>query len=127
MNASPSGTTTISENWEPIASASDTPSKVIRRQFHSTTSRGAYSVCATAMLVKIAPKAPQAAPVSGSANHTDAARMIPGEKQYSVSAIYPPSFPKRRRATYHTEAPSITPKNRNGARASHPQYHSDSD
>ena len=38
-------------------------------------------MCATAIPVKMVPKAPQAAPVSGSANQTEAARIIPGEKQ----------------------------------------------
>ena len=71
----------ISENCEPTASASDNPSSTMRRQFHSTTSRGAYRVWATAMAVKIAPNAPQAAPISGSADQTALARMIPGEKQ----------------------------------------------
>ena len=81
MNASAAGTTTISENCEPTASASDKPSSMMRRQFHSTTSRGAYKVWATAMAVKMAPNAPQAAPTSGSANHRAQERTIPGEKQ----------------------------------------------
>ena len=42
MNASATGTTTISENCEPTASASDNPSSTMRRQFHRITSRGAY-------------------------------------------------------------------------------------
>ena len=68
MNASAIGSTTIRGNCEPTASASDNPSSTIRRQFHKITSRGAYNVCATAMAVKMAPKAPQAAPISGSAD-----------------------------------------------------------
>ena len=81
MNASATGTTTIRENCEPTASASDKPSSMMRRQFHSTTSRGAYKVWATAMAVKMAPNAPQAAPASGSANHRAQERRMPGEKQ----------------------------------------------
>ena len=60
----------ISENCDPTAMASETPSSTMRRQFHSTTSRGAYSVCATAMAVKMVPKAPQAATISGSVCQT---------------------------------------------------------
>ena len=81
MNASVRGTITISENWHPTARASESPSKMIRRQFHSTTSRGAYKVCATAIAVKIAPKVPHAAPISGCADHSVLARIIAGEKQ----------------------------------------------
>ena len=77
MNARAAGTTTISENCEPTARASDSPNNTMRRQFHRTTSRGAYRVWATAMAVKMAPKAPQAAPTSGSANHRAQERTIP--------------------------------------------------
>ena len=75
------GTTTTRENWEPTASTRDSASNKMRRQFHKITSRGAYRVWATAMAVKIAPNAPQAAPVSGSAEKTALARRMPGEKQ----------------------------------------------
>src|SRR5437899_975442 len=81
MNPNASGTTTIRENCDPTASASDNPSNTILRQFHSTTSRGAYSVWATAIAVNTAPKAPQAAPISGSTSHMLALRKIAGEKQ----------------------------------------------
>ncbi len=81
MNASATGTTTINENWEPTASTSDSASSKMRRQFHKITSRGAYNVWATAMAVKIAPNAPQAAPTSGSAEKSELARRMPGEKQ----------------------------------------------
>ena len=81
MKASAAGTTMTSENCEPTARASDNPSSAMRRQFHKMTSRGAYNVWATAMAVKIAPNAPQAAPTSGSANHRAQERAIPGEKQ----------------------------------------------
>ena len=81
MNASASGSTTIKGNCEPTASATDNPNSKIRRQFHKITSRGAYNVWATAMAVKMAPKAPQAAPISGSADQMAAERTIPGEKQ----------------------------------------------
>ena len=53
----------------------------MRRQFQTTTSRGAYKVCATAMAVKIAPNAPHAAPISGCANQSALARRMAGEKQ----------------------------------------------
>src|SRR5215472_4958591 len=79
------------------------------------------------MAVKIAPKAPQAAPVSGSANQPADARMIPGEKQYSVRAMKPPALQYSRRATYHRDAPSRTPNSSAGARANHPQYGNDCD
>ena len=57
------------ENCDPTAMLSEIPRSKIRRQFHSTTSRGAYSVCATAMAVKIVPKAPHAVAISGSVCH----------------------------------------------------------
>jgi len=78
-------------------------------------------VCATAIAVKIVPKVPHAAPISGCANQRDVARMIPGEKQYNDIAVYPPAFPYNRRATYQREAPSNAPKIKYGACASHPQ------
>src|SRR5437667_10169639 len=114
MNASVTGRTTISENCDPTASARDKPRSRMRRQFHSTTSRGAYKVCATAMAVKIVPKVPQTAPISGCATHNEVAQMIPGEKQYNDSAVYPPAFPYKRRATYHNDAPSNAPNTRYG-------------
>src|SRR4029077_12931885 len=114
------------ENCEPTAIASDVPSSIIRRQFHSTTSRGAYSVCATAIAVNTAPNAGHAAPISGSVCHTALAWIIAGEKQYNVSATNPPAFPHSRRATYHSDAPSNIPQARNGSRGSHRQYTSDS-
>src|SRR6202022_583695 len=61
------------------------------------------------MAVKIAPKAPQAAPISGSADQMALPRMMAGEKQYRASATYPPALPNRRRATYQIEAPSNRP------------------
>ena len=36
----------------------------MRREFQSTTSRGAYSVCATAIAVKMVPNAPHTPPIS---------------------------------------------------------------
>src|ERR1051326_6208184 len=84
------GTTTSSENWDPTAMARETPSSTIRRQFQSTTSRGAYNVCATAIAVKIVPKAPQATTISGSVCQAALDWIREGEKQYRVSAIKPP-------------------------------------
>src|SRR6266496_682406 len=120
------GAATSKENCDPIARAREIPSSKILRQFHSTTSRGAYKVWATAIAVKMIPKVPHAAPISGCANQSAVARMIPGEKQYSESAVYPPALPYKRRATYHNEAPSSAPKIRYGACASHPQWRRES-
>ena len=110
MNASATGTTTTSENWEPTASASDNPSSTMRRQFHRTTSRGAYSVWATAMAVKIAPNAPQAAPTSGSADQSALARIDAGRETVKSQSNVSPGIAEKRRATYHREAPSSSPK-----------------
>ncbi len=71
----------IMENCEPTAMASETASNMMRRQFQRTTSRGAYRVWATAMAVKIAPKDPQAARISGSVCQTALAWIMDGEKQ----------------------------------------------
>jgi len=35
------GTTTIMENWDPMEIAREIPSNTMRRQFQTTTSRGA--------------------------------------------------------------------------------------
>src|SRR5579859_1171444 len=120
------GTTTSSENCDPMAMARETPSSTIRRQFQSTTSRGAYNVCATAIAVKIVPNAPQVATISGSVCQTALAWISEGEKQYRVRAMNPPVFPQRRRATYHKEAPRNMPQARNGSRGSHRQIGADS-
>src|SRR5512132_28980 len=80
-NSKAIGTKMMRENWHPTAIAKDSPSSRMRRQFHSTTSRGAYKVCATAIAVKTAPKAPHAAATSGGANQPELARRIAGEKQ----------------------------------------------
>jgi len=61
--------------------ASETPSSTMRRQFQSTTSRGAYKVCATAMAVKMVPNAPHAARISGSVCQPALACISEGEKQ----------------------------------------------
>ena len=82
-----------SENCVPAASATDNPSSRIRREFHRMTSRGAYNVCATAMPVKTMPNAPQTPLISPKLSVPAVPRIIPGEKQYSVSAMYPPAFP----------------------------------
>src|SRR5581483_997532 len=87
MKASAIGISHHSENCDPTASVNERPSSRMRRQFQSTTSRGAYNVCATAMAVKIAPNAPHAAPISGGADHSELLRITPGEKQYSTSAM----------------------------------------
>src|SRR5581483_2453561 len=73
------------------------------------------------MAVKIAPNAPHAAPVSGSANQMAPLRIMPGAKQYRTSATNPPASPYNLRATYQRDPPSRTPKPTNGARASQPQ------
>ena len=44
-------------------------------------------MCATAIAVKIVPKVPQAAPISGCANQRDVARMIP-ERSSTTTARY---------------------------------------
>src|SRR5947207_3211522 len=87
MNSRARGTTIISENWLPAARVNDSASRMIRCQFHNTTSRGAYKVWATAIAVNIAPNAPQAAGPSGCAAHKLLTRSTPGAKQYSTSAI----------------------------------------
>ena len=81
MNASAAGIVITSENCVPTASGSESPSKRIRRQFQSTTSRGAYKVCATAIAVKMVPNAPQAAAISRCVNPSALPPIIPGEKQ----------------------------------------------
>ena len=65
MNSSAGNSRIQKENCAPTQIAMESPSSRIRRQFHRTTSRGAYSVCATAMLVKIRPKPPQAPTMDG--------------------------------------------------------------
>src|SRR5207247_11384283 len=62
-------------------SASDNPSSRIRRQFQSTTSRGAYSVCATAIAVHTAPNAPHTPPISPRLCAPATLTIIAGEKQ----------------------------------------------
>src|SRR5579862_2838809 len=86
MKAIVNGKRTTSENRQPIANANDNPSNRMRRQFHSTTSRGAYNVCATAIAVNTAPKVPQAAPISGCVIQRVLFRRIKGEKQYNTKA-----------------------------------------
>ncbi len=107
-------TTATSENCVPTASAIANPSNKIRREFHSTTSRGAYSVWATAIPVNTIPNAPHTTLISPKFRVPATARIMPGEKQYSANAMYPPIFPYRRRDTYHSDAPSIAPKNKYG-------------
>ena len=109
MNPNSRGTTIVSSNCDPTANASETASSTIRRQFQSTTSRGAYKVWETAIAVKTAPKTPHAAPICGSADHSELLRITVGEKQYSPSAIKPPAFPYSRRETYHRDPPSRMP------------------
>src|ERR1700722_12272714 len=87
MKASAIGSRIIKENWDPIAKASESPSSKVRRQFHTTTSRGAYKVWATAMAVKMAPNVPHAAPISGCAKYRVLLRSITGEKQYEANAM----------------------------------------
>src|SRR5579872_6423283 len=87
MNASATGARMTSENSQPMARESDNPRSRILRQFHNTTSRGAYRVCATAIAVKIAPNVAQAAPISGGATQSVLARRMVGEKQYNVNAM----------------------------------------
>src|ERR1044071_7850557 len=65
MNAINSGRIITRLNCDPIASARETPSSRMRRQFHNTTSRGAYSVCETAIAVNTAPNVPQAPVIFG--------------------------------------------------------------
>src|SRR5271169_4269456 len=57
--------TSHSDHCEPTQSAMEIPMRRIRFQFHNTTSRGAYIVCAAAMPVKTRPNAPQAPTISG--------------------------------------------------------------
>src|SRR5947199_10810194 len=104
------GTTIASSNCEPTAKASETASNTIRRQFHRTTSRGAYKVWETAMAVNTAPNIPQTAPMCGCEYQSEPVRITVGEKQYNPSAIKPPAFPKSLRDTYQREPPSITAK-----------------
>jgi hypothetical protein len=87
IRASVIGSRMTSENWQPMARVNDNPSRRIRRQFQSTTSRGAYKVCDTAMAVKIAPKEPHAAPISGCVSQSVLFRRMRGEKQYNVRAM----------------------------------------
>ena len=117
MNPSATNATAASAMCDPAASAIASPSSPIRLQFHSTTSRGAYSVCDTAIAVNTMPNAPHAATIAG---WMAAARMmITGENVYSASAMYPPALPYSRRATYHSDAPNSTPMAMNGSRARH--------
>ncbi len=85
MKPSASNAISARARCEPTASVMASPSRPMRFQFHSTTSRGAYSVCDTAIAVNTIPNAPQAATIAG---WMAAARpMITGEKEYSVSAM----------------------------------------
>src|SRR3954471_22323864 len=69
------------------------------------------------MAVKIAPKAPQSAMTLG---WMAAARTIAiGENAYKTSAMYPATFPYKRRATYQSDAPNSSPIAMNGSLASH--------
>src|SRR5438445_301928 len=102
MKASSKGTTIATSNCDPMARARETARSTIRRQFHSTTSRGAYKVCETAMAVNTAPNIPQTAPMCGGEYQSELVRITVGEKQYNPSAMKPP----------HIEPPSIVPKSR---------------
>src|SRR5689334_3822974 len=81
MKITSTGAAIASSNCDPTASASDTPSSRIRRQFHNTTSRGAYSVWHTAIPVNTAPNMPQTAATLGGENQSALARMTLGEEQ----------------------------------------------
>src|SRR6266498_692011 len=111
MNTSSTGTIMTWLNCEAIAKAREIPSRAMRRQFHSTTSRGAYKVWDTAIAVNTAPNVPHAAAMLGGENHKVLARITNAEKQYRASAVYPPASPYKRLDTYHKEAPSNVPNN----------------
>src|SRR4051812_30353348 len=111
------GMTITTENCAAVANPNANPSSRMRFQFHSTTSRGAYNVCASPMAVKIAPKAPQSAMTLGCT--VDARTIAMGEKAYRTSAMYPATFPYSRRATYQSDAPKRRAIAMNGSLASH--------
>lgn len=67
MNSNAIGTISNTAELAPQPTPSAVPSSRMRFQFHRITSRGAYSVCATPMAVKIAPNAAHPAMISGPA------------------------------------------------------------
>jgi len=104
------GTTTIMENWDPMEIGEGNSEQ------HDATpvpdddfARSVKSV-GNAMAVKMDPKLPQAARISGSACQTAVACSMGGRKAVESEGEKSSGVAAESAATYHSDAPRKTPK-----------------